>query len=114
MAEIEWIETPLVDESSVLIDPPSTTRDIVNSFDATAYKNVYLTADVTGGTNPSLSVEIWLWNGTRYVRTGDDPVLEPGVANLARLDGGGYIAVVPTASGAPTTWDLNVGAQRQC
>jgi len=112
MAEIVWIETPLVDQTDEPVDTPGSTLDIDSNVDASAYASMWLTADTTGGTTPSLTVTLWLWNGTRYVTTGDVFPLRPGADNLARHDGGGVFAYQVAVSGSPTAWALNIGGQR--
>jgi len=111
MAEIVWIETPLITDASSQVSP-GTTQDILNSLNAAAYRLLWLTADIVGGTNASLTVTLWLWNGTRYVKTGDVFYLRPGADNLSRHDGGGWFAYEVVAVGSPTSWSFNIGGQR--
>ncbi len=111
MAEIVWSATPLIDLASPG-STPGTDPDIDNAFNAAAYAKIWVTSDVTAGTDPSLTVEVWLWNGARFVRTGDVYDLEPGVANLLDLLGGGRIALEVTANGGPSDWSITLGTQR--
>lgn len=111
MAAIVWVETPLLDTGTPGTTPDADS-DIDNAFDAAAYRNIWITADTTGGTNPSLTMTVWLWNSSRFVKTGGVYNLEPGVANLVRLDGGGLVAFEIVVNGGPSAWALNVGGQR--
>lgn len=114
MAAVDWTLAPALITDAAPGVTPSTDPNIDNALDIGIYRRVFITVDTTGGTDPYVDIDIWVWNSTRFVVTGETYRLEPGVVNLVSLDGGVRAAFVATAGGtaAPTAWALNVGGQR--
>lgn len=71
-----------------------------------------LTANITGGTSPTLTVVVYFWNPitSAFELSGDTFVLDPASANVRVLDPNGLIlGFTATATGSPTTFTLDVG-----
>ena len=114
MAAVDWTLAPALVTNAAPGVAPDTDPNITNAVDVGIYRRIYITVDTTGGTDPYVDVDIWVWNTTRFVSTGEAYRLEPGITNLVPLDGGVRVAFVATPGGtvAPPTWALNVGGQR--
>lgn len=87
---------------------PSTTQDIRNSYDGRGKRELAFSF-VNFGTPSLLTVDIWVWNGTQYAKTGQQYIFEEGVENVLYIDAGQWIAVTVDDTDAEQYWVLEVG-----
>lgn len=91
--------------------PPTSIAD-PNVIDTRNDTDVALSADMTGGASPVMTVTVFYFDeasGT-FELTGDLFVLDPAVANLAVANPNGLrLGFTATTTGGPATADLNVG-----
>lgn len=107
MSSITWTDDLATDVAPG--SSPSTTRDITNSINGESYDAVCFTFSPTGGTDPTAELELYIWDGTQYVRTGDSWVLNPAARNYLEIPARTYMAFDVTVSGAPTPWAVKYG-----
>lgn len=108
--------TAIVFEATALLSDaapgvaPGTTKAIPNSFDGEGSDALALVFAPTGGTNPTAEIDLYIWDGTQYQRTGDTVILDPAGDNYFEFPGGVYLAVGPaTITGAPLPWEIRIG-----
>jgi hypothetical protein len=108
MPAIEWQATAILSDVNPGV-APSTTRDITNSFNGEGSSELSLTFEPVGGSSPVIEVELYVWTGNQYVKTGDIYELEPGEHNFVEFKGGFYLAVEGTPTGSPTSYEVLIG-----
>jgi len=87
---------------------PAGVQVIRNSYDARGKMEMILGFDDTGA-GSELGVEVHMWDGTKYSKTGQQFILRDGEENFVALDGGQFFAFVVDAGFAFGAWTLNVG-----
>lgn len=87
---------------------PASTLDIANSVDARLGDAVFAYYNPDAST---LEVQIYIWDGTQWVDTGDVLVFsEPG-PHVQTYNGGTYLALTGTPSSEGADWYLRVGVR---
>jgi len=91
--------------------PPALITD-PNVIDTRLNTDVALSADLTGGTSPTMTVTVYYYDeaSAEFQLTGDVFVLNPAVSNLVVTNPNGLrLGFTMTTSGAPSQADLNIG-----
>lgn len=99
-------DTDLVAAPTLLTDP--------NVFDASLKSDIALSADVTGGTDPTVTVTVYYWDALvgAFFPSGDVFILTPASANLALANPNGLILGFTAVGGGtapPASFNLNIG-----
>lgn len=108
MNPIVWQSTSILSNANPGV-APSTTRDITNSFNGESSDRLALAFIPVGGSSPLIVVELYVWTGAQYVKTGESYELEPGEHNFVEVNGGVYLAVTGTPTGSPTSYNVLIG-----
>jgi hypothetical protein len=97
---VAWMDVVRSDEFASITELPG----------AELTEQVSVSAVLTGGTSPTLTVTWWAWTGASWVLTGDVSVLNPAVSNTDVVDTNGMrMAVAVVAAGGPSTAGVAFG-----
>lgn len=108
---ISWVaaiaETDFATAPTVLTDP-----NVVSGTEVA--ETVALSAEFTGGTDPTMSIEVYYWDALAeaFFFSGDTFNIDPDNGNLAIMNPNGLtLGFKATVTGSPTSPTLNVGTR---
>jgi hypothetical protein len=107
-AELVW-DTSIANGD--LGSAPTATTDN-NVFDARTKTDIGLSADITGGTSPTLVVTVYFYDAlaASFELTGDSYTLDPATDNLAVFNPNGlWLGFTVSPTGAPSSYNLDIG-----
>ena len=100
--------------SAALGSAPTALSDANVVADSSALEQVVLSANITGGTTPTIDVIVYFWDSgtSTFKKTGDLFQLDPLVANVRLLNTNGLIlGFTATANGGPSAFNLALGVR---
>lgn len=99
---------------SALSVVPTSLADLNVISGSAARRNVAVSATVTGGTDPVVTVTVYFWNpiSSTFELSGDVFTLDPSASNVRVLDPNGLtLGLTATSTGSPTSFSLAVGSR---
>lgn len=104
----QFLDDPILGDG-LAMTAPTTSLDIVNSVDARHGTLVLTYSNESGAT---LDLDVYVWDGTQWVRTGEVISMVAPDNAVATLDYGCYVALYGSPSSEGADWYVRAGVRR--
>lgn len=110
MSRVAWQPSPLITNAAPGTLPAGV-QAIVGKIDTLGEDTLHLNAKVTG--SGSIMVDVYVWNGTEYVSTRADYMMDATYPYLDLPAGQIYAIWVYETRGTVTAWEVRYGLETQ-
>lgn len=104
----QFLDDPILGDGLVMTSP-TTSLNIVNSVDARHGQLVLTYSNEDGAT---LNLDVYIWNGSAWIRTGEVIALSAPDNAVAAIDYGCYVAFYGSPSSEGEDWYVRAGVRR--